>query len=241
MENQILIIAALVLIVVLAISIYFFVIKKKNNSVENNEQVTVNEQETIITKEQPIENNLEIIIDKEIEKSKTKPKKDIIESNKLVEKPIEKEKKPTKTVESLVKDSDTNHPKLNINISTKTEKVLLKKLEAFEKSKDFLKKDVNLNNLSKQFDTNTKYLSEIIKSYKNKNFNQYLNELRIDYLINQLNNNEKVLNTKVSYLASDFGFNSHSSFSTLFTQYVGQSPSEYIKALKDAKKEKITN
>ncbi len=64
-----------------------------------------------------------------------------------------------------------------------------------------------------------------------------MNELRINYLIDQLNTNDKVLNTKVSYLASDFGFSSHSSFSTLFTQYMGQSPSEYIKQLKDQKKQ----
>lgn len=128
-------------------------------------------------------------------------------------------------------------PKVNVNISSKTEKLLLKKLEQFEESKAFIKKDVNLNKLAKDFDTNTKYLSEIIKSYKNKNFNQYLNELRINYLIDQLNTNEKVLNTKVSYLASDIGFSSHSTFTTLFTQYIGQSPSEYIKALKEKKKQ----
>ena len=244
MENNLLILAAFIFLVVLAIIIYFFVIKKKNNKIDTTKDSKIEIKESIINSEidikQTIENNLEIIIDKEVEKNNPVPVTNSTTSEKVKEKPITKEKKQSKQATSGVKDTEKNQSKLNINISSKTEKVLLKKLESFEKSKDFLKKDVNLNNLSKQFDTNTKYLSEIIKSYKNKNFNQYLNELRINYLIDQLNNNEKVLNTKVSYLASDFGFNSHSSFSTLFTQYVGQSPSEYIKALKDAKKEKIT-
>lgn len=154
--------------------------------------------------------------------------------------------KPTQenqlTTEIIIEPSTTSikkeEPKLSISISSKTEKILLHKLQEFEESKGFIKKDVNLNNLAKKFDTNTKYLSEIIKTYRNKNFNYYLNDLRIKYLIHELNNNDKVLNTKVSYLASDFGFSSHSSFSTIFTQYIGQTPSEYIKNLK---KEKATN
>jgi len=145
--------------------------------------------------------------------------------------------KVNEEINTVIEDNLEEKPKIKVNISSKTEKTLLKKLANFEESKAFIKKDVNLNKLAKDFDTNTKYLSEIIKTYKNKNFNQYLNELRINHLIEELNTNQKVLNTKVSYLANDFGFNSHSSFSTLFVQIVGQSPSEYIKNLKDKKKQ----
>lgn len=241
MENSILIIAIIILVLVLAISVYFLTIKKKDNEISNNTKPFIEDKQTTIIPEKDTETStkedLEIIIDKKVEKIPVEEIKEIIKPTEL---PKKEPKKATKTNEEIPTDTGEVQPKLTINISSKTEKVLLKKLEAFEKSKDFLKKDVNLNNLANKFDTNTKYLSEIIKSYKNKNFNQYLNELRIHHLIEQLNTNDKVLNTKVSYLASDFGFNSHSSFSTLFTQYVGQSPSEYIKALKKSKKEKIT-
>lgn len=239
MENPLFIITAVVLVIILAISIYFLISKKKENQTENTTQPITKENEATILSEKEIdvtvEKKLEIIIEKKIDDI---PVEQIKKEENKTETPKKESQKISKNKESSTKEVD--QPKLNINISSKTEKTLLKKIEVFENSKDFLKKDVNLNNLAKQFDTNTKYLSEIIKSYKNKNFNQYLNELRIHHLIDELNNNEKVLNTKVSYLASDFGFNSHSSFSTLFTQYVGQSPSEYIKALKEAKKEKIT-
>ncbi|MBS7334197.1 MAG: helix-turn-helix domain-containing protein [Weeksellaceae bacterium] len=239
MENPLFIITAVVLVIILAISIYFLISKKKENQAENTTQPIIEEKEATIFPEKEIdvtvEKNLEISIEKKIDDI---PVEQIKKEENKTETPKKENQKISKNKESYTKVVD--QPKLNINISSKTEKTLLKKIEVFENSKDFLKKDVNLNNLAKQFDTNTKYLSEIIKSYKNKNFNQYLNELRIHHLIDELNNNEKVLNTKVSYLASDFGFNSHSSFSTLFTQYVGQSPSEYIKALKEAKKEKIT-
>ncbi|MBQ0148081.1 MAG: helix-turn-helix domain-containing protein [Flavobacteriaceae bacterium] len=213
-------IIVIALVCILIISLYFLMKKssqtEQNNTIQNTTPEASLEVENDI---HPIEEtekpSLEIIIDKKIEK----PKNNI----QLDEK------------QDDITNEERSQSKLGINISSKTEKVLLKKLENFEKNKGFLKKDVNLNNLAKQFDTNTKYLSEIIKSYKNKNFNQYLNELRINHLLYELENNEKVLNTKVSYLASDMGFSSHSSFSTLFTQYVGKSPSEYIKKLKEAK------
>lgn len=124
-------------------------------------------------------------------------------------------------------------PQLNISISSKTEKEILRKLDLFEKNKGFLRKDVTLNSLSKQFQTNTKYLSEIIKSHRNKQFNTYLNELRIDYIVNRLLTEPQYINTKIGYLASDCGFPSHSTFTTIFTQIMNESPSVYIKKLKE--------
>ena len=125
---------------------------------------------------------------------------------------------------------------INLNIASKTEKALLKKLELFEKNKGFIKKDVNLTTLAKQFETNTKYLSEIIKTYRHKQFNTYLNELRIHYIVDRLQNEPKYINTKISYLASDCGFTSHSTFTTIFTQIMNESPSVFMKRIKAEQK-----
>lgn len=240
MENLMIIILAIVFFIVLIVSLYFLFKKK---------EVVVEEELVLMNVSSEIDNEIE----KEVEEIKIIPELektvDLIldEPQKIENESVlgELEKELIKNVDEPKLDKDVNvnnekigedeKLKLSINISSKTEKVLLKKIADFENSRGFLNKEVNLNFLAKEFNTNTKYLSEIIKSYKNKNFNQYLNELRIDDLIEQLNTNEKVLNTKVSFLASDFGFNSHSSFSTIFTQYVGKSPSEYIKELKQNK------
>lgn len=208
MDNTIIIILTFFLLLILGISLYFLFRKK----------------ETVIDEELDI-------LDQANEMMKIKPVKPIIETVNITE---EIKNSTIKEKKTQVKETSLE-PKLSINIASKTEKNLLNRLEEFEKNKDFLKKDINLNSLSKEFETNTKYLSELIKTYKNKNFNQYLNELKIDHLIRELNNNDKLLNTKVSYLAGDFGFNSHSSFSTVFTQYIGKSPSEFIKELKKEK------
>lgn len=134
--------------------------------------------------------------------------------------------------EVMIEEKPTN----NLSISSKTENDLLRKLELFEKNKGFTKKDINLASLSKQFETNTKYLSEIIKTHRQKQFNSYLNELRVNYIVNRLQNEPKYINTKVSYLASDCGFASHSTFTTTFTQIMNESPSAFIKRIKAEQK-----
>ena len=139
---------------------------------------------------------------------------------------------PTPTTEVIIEEKPMN----NLSISSKTENDLLRKLELFEKNKGFIKKDVNLASLSKQFETNTKYLSEIIKTHRQKQFNSYLNELRVNYIVNRLQNEPKYINTKVSYLASDCGFASHSTFTTTFTQIMNESPSAFVKRIKAEQK-----
>lgn len=206
--NNTLIISLLIAFTTILIASLIFIFNKKNKPEENTTEVS------------ELNNN-----HKEVEVLTTD---ESIEKHQEIETllPIE---------EAKIEDEQKIDSKLSISISTKTEKSLIKKLDEFETKKEFIKKDVTLSSLAKKFETNTKYLSEIIKTYKNKNFNQYLNELRINQLIEELNTNDKILNTKVSYLASDFGFSSHSTFSTIFTQYIGQTPSEYIKKIKKEK------
>lgn len=118
-----------------------------------------------------------------------------------------------------------------IVIPDKTVQFLLEKLELFEKNEDYIDSLISLNQLAENLNTNTKYLSEIINTYKNKNFHSYINELRINYIINKLKTNPIYLKYKVSHLAEEAGFSSHSLFSTVFKQITGHSPASYIKLI----------
>lgn len=120
----------------------------------------------------------------------------------------------------------------SIKISLKTEQKIVKQLVEFENKKDFLKKEISLNYLSEKFGTNTKYLSEVIRTQRQQSFNNYLNGLRINYLLNEFNLKPALRTKKISEIADKIGFASHSAFSTIFTQMVGESPSSYIKKLK---------
>lgn len=117
-------------------------------------------------------------------------------------------------------------------IPQKTEQALLEKLSKFEKSNKFTNANLTINTLAKSLDTNTKYLSEIINRNKNANFNQYLNELRVNYIIAKMKEDPKYLNYKIYYLAKESGFSSQSTFSTVFRASTGISPLSFIKFLK---------
>lgn len=101
--------------------------------------------------------------------------------------------------------------------------------------KKFTKQDMSIALLASQFDTNTKYLSEVINRHKGKNFNGYINELRINYIIEKLKTDPIYFNYKISYLAEECGFSSHSSFTTVFKSVTGISPTKFMNYLQHQK------
>lgn len=114
--------------------------------------------------------------------------------------------------------------------STKLE--LLKKLERFESSQQFTDRNISIAVLAGKMKTNTKYLSYIINKYRNKDFNSYINELRIKYIIAKMEADRRYFNYKISYLAEECGFATHSQFTTVFRGITGLSPSTFIAYLK---------
>lgn len=120
----------------------------------------------------------------------------------------------------------------SINITDETVKMILVKLEKFEKSQKFIKKDLSLTSLANDMNTNTRYLSEIIKQYKESNYNNYINGLRIQYIINVLYENPIYREYKISYLAEVCGFSSREVFAVIFKKETGVSPSYFISNLK---------
>ncbi|MEL5903034.1 helix-turn-helix domain-containing protein [Elizabethkingia anophelis] len=141
--------------------------------------------------------------------------------------------------ESDGKDTKTKHSanKTGMLISEETEKTLLEKLNLFEQEERFTDKNMSLSYMATFMDTNTKYLSYIIKKYKTKDFTTYTNELRINFILKKLSTEPKYRQYKISALAEEAGIASHSKFTTTFKNITGVSPSEFIKFI--AKNENI--
>ncbi|MGR3854319.1 helix-turn-helix domain-containing protein [Chryseobacterium indologenes] len=116
-------------------------------------------------------------------------------------------------------------------ISKEKEEEILQKLKDWEKSDNYLNKNMSLAILSAQTGINTKYLSEVINNNKGKNFNGYINELRIDHIARLLKTDPAYLNYKVSYLAEYAGFSSHGAFTNVFKSITGMSPNTYIQEI----------
>lgn len=129
-------------------------------------------------------------------------------------------------------------PRKNV-ILKETEEQILNKLKRFESSKRFINKDISLAVLAGQLDSNTKYLSEIINTHYNVNFNTYINKLRINYIIEKLKTDPNFINYKISYLAENCGFSSHSSFATVFKSITGISPVKFIELLNQEKENNL--
>ncbi|MGX9985612.1 helix-turn-helix domain-containing protein [Soonwooa purpurea] len=113
-------------------------------------------------------------------------------------------------------------------MSVETKVKIIQKLEKFEESGLFTNKNLSLPYLAAHRETNTKYLSRFIKNYKNTDFNAYINKLRIDYILRKLNDNKDFRHFKITTLAEEAGYSSHSKFAAIFKQIVGISPSTYV-------------
>ncbi|MCD9616664.1 helix-turn-helix domain-containing protein [Chryseobacterium gleum] len=156
--------------------------------------------------------------------------KDLKKQFEFFEKQISRKSQPaiTEKATSTAKDSGST------KISREKEDEILRKLEEFEKSGHYLNKNMSLSMLSSQMEVNTKYLSEVINN-KEKNFNGYINKLRINHIVQLLKNDSTFLNYKVSYLAEYSGFSSHSAFTTVFKSVTGMSPNTYIQEISKSK------
>lgn len=120
-------------------------------------------------------------------------------------------------------------------ISEIVEVKLLGDLDEFEKSVKYTDKQISLAMLAGILNTNTKYLSYVLNTHKNKDFNTYINELRVKYIIEEIEKNEALKNYKISYLAEKAGFSSHSKFSAIFKSVTGFSPSTFLEYLEKSK------
>ncbi|MFS4428401.1 helix-turn-helix domain-containing protein [Chryseobacterium sp. S90] len=124
--------------------------------------------------------------------------------------------------------------KSSITITDETIKSLLLKLEKFEASEKYLRKDLSLTWMANSLATNPKYLSEVIKIYKNHNFTSYINELRINYIIKKLYELPVYREYKITYLAEECGYVTPRVFVNAFKQHMGFTPSYFVEQLKSS-------
>jgi len=147
---------------------------------------------------------------------------------------IEKLKNQVESISDENTESIPEEEEPRQQISAAVEQSILSGLDDFENAEEFRNPDVTLPTLATRLKTNPAYVSAVIKANKGMNFNGYINELRIRYICDKLYRNPEYLNYKISYLAEDSGFVSHSAFSTIFKKVSGISPSSFIRQARKA-------
>ncbi|MFT3794702.1 helix-turn-helix domain-containing protein [Flavobacterium sp.] len=138
------------------------------------------------------------------------------------------------STEPLVKKNEED-----IGISKEIVDKIIEKFKAFEQDKLYLKNDVSLITLSQSFETNSKYISKVINYYSKKSLTNYLNDLRIDYIVQELQHNKSLRKYTINAISEEIGFNNAESFSKAFYKKTGIKPSFFIKELEKKKKQTV--
>src|SRR5690606_31732307 len=133
----------------------------------------------------------------------------------------------------IEKQETENSVESSVIMNSETEEKLVQKLEQFETTTLFTQKSISLSSLAIFCKTNPKYLSYIINTYKKQDFYNYINELRINYIIQQLNEDPMFRKYKIATLAEEAGFSSQNKFATVFKKVTSISPSTFIKYLEE--------
>jgi AraC-like DNA-binding protein len=97
----------------------------------------------------------------------------------------------------------------------------------FNLHKSFLNPDYTITQLEKEIKIPARQISKAIKLIRNQNFNQFLNEYRINYLLQEVSV-ETAINTNFQDLAYQVGFNSVNNFYAHFKNFVGSTPKTYF-------------
>ncbi|MGY3793648.1 helix-turn-helix domain-containing protein [Aquimarina sp. 433] len=135
-------------------------------------------------------------------------------------------------LESVNKQTEIQEQsKKEISIDDQKVQEIIKGIEKLETQEYFLKSDCNLRTMAKKLKTNATYLSQTINQHKEKSFTEYINDLRITYVLKRLQEDSKFRSYAIQSIASEIGYKSSYSLVKHFKAKTGINPSYYIKSL----------
>ena len=105
--------------------------------------------------------------------------------------------------------------------------LILKLKKHLEEDKPYLNNDLKLDDIAKKLETNRQYLSQIINETYDQNFFTLINSYRVNE-VKKLFFNKKHKQLSIMGVANLVGFNSKSTFNTLFKKFTGKTPSQFI-------------
>lgn len=148
----------------------------------------------------------------------------------IKQKPILSNDNPISQIES----TPTPKPKYASSSLKDVEKEKLVNLlsKSMESEKPYLNENLTLKELANKLETTPNNLSQIINEKFNKNFFEFINEYRINE-VKSLLADPKYSHYSMLGIAIECGFNSKSTFNSVFKQFTGKTPSEFKKSTFD--------
>lgn len=119
-------------------------------------------------------------------------------------------------------------PKLIIEAPVADSYLLVLK-EYFHKNKPYINQECTINDISKATKIPLHHISNILNKHLSKNFNNFVNEYRVEEAKVHLTNSNKPVLT-IEAIGFDCGFGSKASFNRAFKKHTNFTPSQYRKA-----------
>ena len=92
----------------------------------------------------------------------------------------------------------------------------------------YLQPDLSLSQLADLLNTHSAQISNTINAAFNKNFNDFVNEFRVEAFQNKVND-PKLQHLTLLAIAFECGFNSKSTFNRAVKKVTGQQPSDFLR------------
>nr|WP_026727067.1 helix-turn-helix domain-containing protein [Flavobacterium denitrificans] len=144
---------------------------------------------------------------------------------------LEKKENPPVVAEALETfETEEVHLKkenANLSIDEAKENKIVEKLLALENKLEYLNADFTLPYVAKKIKTNTTYLSYVVNKRFGKSFGEYSNELKINYVINEMITNHMYRKYSTQAIAESVGFKNAVSFAKSFRKRTGVSPAQF--------------
>ena len=96
-----------------------------------------------------------------------------------------------------------------------------------KKAEGYKNPSLTLNDLAKPLETTPRQISQVVNQGFGMNFNDYINQMRVEAMIELLNENKQERFTLLS-LALECGFNSKTTFNRSFKKFTGQTPVQFL-------------
>jgi len=113
---------------------------------------------------------------------------------------------------------------------TQAEKYLGKLLSYMETNKPFLDGDLTIHDLSAKTGIARHHITQVLNEKYKRNFFTFINEYRVKEVMQRFSD-PKFNNYTILAIAMDSGFNSKTTFNSIFKGQTGQTPSEYREKL----------
>jgi AraC-like DNA-binding protein len=180
----------------------------------------------------PIETNASSVVDNDSENREESDEVLIMDQAKKLEQATDEveEAEEMEEVEEVEEAEEKYSGKIIIPPEILDKRLL--NLKQYGQTKLYLSPNTSLKSLAEFLGLNRVYTSKLLNDYLNTTYKDYINKLRMDYVIDRIKNDDDFRKLSVERIAKQSGYNSLNTFSRIFKQATGFTPYQYIMHLK---------